>query len=57
MFIDKSSISGHLILLGNVSVANMGSRAAKKDLDRRSCPNNFQRKVHIDKFTIEQIMG
>jgi hypothetical protein len=31
----------------------MGSRAAGKDLDRRSSPNTFQRKLQIEKTAIE----
>jgi hypothetical protein len=37
------------MLLGSVPVADMGSRPAKKDLARRSCPKTLQRKVQIEK--------
>jgi hypothetical protein len=39
--------------MGSASVANMGSIAARKDLDRRSGSKTFQRKLQIEKTAIE----
>ena len=36
-----------------MSVADIGSRVARKDLDRRSGPKTFQRKLQIEKIAIE----
>jgi hypothetical protein len=49
----KNPVSWHLILLGSVSVANMGSRADKRDFAGTSDPKTFQRKVQIEKTAIE----
>ena len=46
-----------MILIGSVSVVNMGSRAAGKDLERWSGPKTFQRKHQVEKTAIETNYG